>query len=137
MEEHAPRLRLKDEASVSGYVDGAWWPHSGDLPSELPDLVAALRLRLGGVARVQYGLSEWASAPRKVSVDGRVVRMDGYQRQPPHTIGVSGARGSGVVLLVVPAQTEADRAHTIVMAAAATADASSVESLLEASGRVY
>lgn len=63
--------------------------------------------------------------------------MDGYHRQPPHTIGVAGAQGSEIVLLVVPAQTEADRAHTIVMAAATTADASSVESLLEACGRVY
>lgn len=137
VDEHTPRLRLKDDAPVSGYVDGAWWPHSGDLPSELPDLVAALRIRVGPVARVRYGLSEWGAAPRKISVDGRVVRMDGYHRQPPHTIGVSGVQGSEIVLLVVPAQTEADRAHTIVMAAATTADASSVDSLLEASGRVY
>ena len=25
---HTPRLRLKPKAPQSGYVDGAWWPHS-------------------------------------------------------------------------------------------------------------
>jgi Family of unknown function (DUF5994) len=36
--EHTPRLRLKPKAPQSGYVDGAWWPHSEDLTAERPDL---------------------------------------------------------------------------------------------------
>ena len=40
--EKTPRLRLKPKAPTSGYVDGAWWPHSDDLPIELPDLLAVL-----------------------------------------------------------------------------------------------
>lgn len=38
--ENTPRLRLKRKAPLAGYVDGAWWPHSDDLPAELHDLVA-------------------------------------------------------------------------------------------------
>jgi hypothetical protein len=38
--------------------------------------------------------------------------------------------GNRIVLLVVPAHTAPNRAHAIVMAAAATEDASSVDTLL-------
>lgn len=128
--ENTPRLRLKRKAPVSGYVDGAWWPHSEDLPRELPDLLSVLSVRLGPVARVMYSLAEWAEVPRKMVVDGRVVRLDGYHRQPADTIAVSDGGGNRIVLLVVPAATEADFAHTIAMAAAAPGNASSVHSLL-------
>src|ERR1700755_795681 len=128
--EKTPRLRLKPKAPISGYVDGAWWPHSDDLPTELPDLLSVLSVRLGAVARVMYNVDEWAVAPRQLVMGGRKVRRDGYHRQPPNTLEVLDARGNRIVLLVVPARTDPDRAHSIVMAAAATDDATSVESLL-------
>src|SRR3954467_5969186 len=108
--EHTPRLRLKRKAPVSGYVDGAWWPHTDDLAAELPDLLAVLSVRLGAIARVTYNLAEWATAPRKVSIGGRIIRLDGYHRQPPNTLGVVDGYGNKIVLLVVPAHTDADRA---------------------------
>jgi len=127
--EHTPRLRLKRKAPITGFVDGAWWPRSADLPTELPDLLAVLSVRLGAVARVTYNLAEWAKAPRKASIGGQIVRLDGYQRQPPNTLGVLDTYGNKIVLLVVPAHTAPNRAHAIVMAAAATEDASSVDTL--------
>ncbi|MEW5809694.1 MAG: DUF5994 family protein [Actinomycetota bacterium] len=128
--EHTPRLWLKRKALTTGFVDGAWWPHSADLITELPDLLAVLSVRLGGVHRVSYNLDEWPGAPRRHTIGGRIIRLDGYHRQPPHTVGVSDVRGNSIILLVVPADTDADEAHRVVMAAAATGDASSVESLL-------
>jgi hypothetical protein len=128
--DNTPRLRLKRKAPVSGYVDGAWWPRDDDLPTELPDLLAVLSVRLGPVTRVAYNLDEWAKAPRKIPIGGRIVRLDGYRRQPHNTIGVLGGSGDKIVLLVVPAHTEPDRAHAIVMAAAETDDSSSVDILL-------
>ena len=128
--ESTPRLRLKRRAQPTGYVDGAWWPHSGDLVDELPDLLTVLSVRLGGVARVVYNLGEWATAPRKISLDGRVIRLDGYRRQPPNTIEVLNGSGGRTILLVVPPGTEPDHAHTVAMAAAATDNASTVSSLL-------
>ena len=115
---------------MTGYVDGAWWPRDDDLTTELPDLLAVLSVRLGAVARVTYNLAEWAKAPRKASIGGQIVRLDGYQRQPPNTLGVLDTYGNKIVLLVVPAHTAPNRAHAIVMAAAATEDASSVDTLL-------
>ena len=127
-----PRLRLKRKGSAAGYVDGAWWPQSDDLPNELPDLLTVLSVRLGPIARVIYNLDEWANVPRTIESDGRVVRLDGYRRHPANTIGVLDGRGARLVLLVVPSRTEPDLAHSIAMAAAATDDASTVKSLLAA-----
>ena len=60
-----PRLRLKPKAPHSGYVDGAWWPHSADLAAELPDLLSVLSVRLGPIGRVIYKMNEWAKPPAK------------------------------------------------------------------------
>jgi Family of unknown function (DUF5994) len=76
--DYTPRLRLKPKAPRSGYVDGAWWPWSDDLTSELPDLLAVLSVRLGRIERVMYNLGEWATAPAKATLGERVVRLDGY-----------------------------------------------------------
>ena len=129
--ENTPRLRLKRKAPRSGFVDGAWWPHSDDLSRELPDLLSVLSVRLGAIARVMYNLDEWPAAPRLLMMDGRKVRLDGYRRQPSNTLEVLDALGNRIVLLVVPSQTDPEVAHSIVMAAAATDDATSVHSLLE------
>jgi hypothetical protein len=59
-------------------------------------------------------------------------RAHGYQRQPSNTVEVQGLGGRKVVLLVVPAATDPDRAHAIMMAASAPENASSVEDLLAA-----
>jgi hypothetical protein len=131
--EHTPRLWLKRKGPVSGYVDGAWWPHSDDLPTELPDLLAVLSVRLGPVSRISYRLDAWAPAPRRLTCAGAVVRLDGYRTQPANTVGVSNGRGTNLVLLVVPAGTDPERAHAIVTAAAVTEDASSVDALLASS----
>jgi Family of unknown function (DUF5994) len=56
--ENTPRLRLKPKAPTTGYVDGAWWPHSADLPIELPDRLAVLSVRLGPIDRAIYNLTE-------------------------------------------------------------------------------
>jgi hypothetical protein len=128
--EHTPRLRMKPKAPPTGYVDGAWWPHSDDLPTELPDLLAVLSVRLGPIDRVIYNLAEWVTAPKKLPTEGRVVRLDGYTIQPVNTIEVIGLNRSKIVLLVVPAHTDPDDAHHIMMAAAAPDDASTVEGLL-------
>ena len=69
--EHTPRLRLKPKAPHTGYVDGAWWPHSDDLTTELPDLLAVLSVRLGPMDRVLYKLTDWAKAPAKLAAGGR------------------------------------------------------------------
>jgi hypothetical protein len=133
--EHTPRLRLKPKATRSGYVDGAWWPRSDDLAAELPDLLAVLSVRLGTVDRVLYNVKEWAKAPSKFATGGRMVRLDGYRRQPMNTVEVLGLDRSRIALLVVPPSTVPDEAHATLMGAAAPGDHSTVDSLLVISTR--
>ena len=131
--EHTPRLRLKPKAPSSGYVDGAWWPHSDDLTAELPDLLAVLSVRLGPISRVMYQLSEWPKAPQKFVTDGRAVRLDGYRLQPINTVEVVGLNRKKIVLLVVSPQADPDHAHAIMMTAAGPNNALTVDSLLTVS----
>lgn len=128
--EHTPRLRLKPKAPHTGYVDGAWWPHSADLTTELPELLAVLSVRLGPIDRVLYKLSDWAKARTKLATGGHEVRLDGFRLQSPNTVEVLGLNGNRIVLLVVPPHTEPDRAHAAMMAAAAPDDDSTVDGLL-------
>lgn len=134
---HTPRLRLKSKAPQSGYVDGAWWPHSDDLTAELPDLLAVLSVRLGRVDRVLYHLGAWAKAPRKLTTGGRAVRLDGYRLQPLNTIevvGLDGGRGR-VTLLVIPPRMDPEDAHTMMMTAAESGNTATVDGLLMISPR--
>ncbi len=130
-----PRLRLKPKAPRSGYVDGAWWPHTDDLAAELPDLLAVLSVRLGRIDRVLYRLNAWAKASRKLVTGGRVVRLDGYRLQPINTIEVLGLDGDRLTLLVIPPHTDANDAHTTMMTAAQPNNAATVDGLLMISPR--
>lgn len=125
-----PRLRLKPKAPLSGYVDGAWWPHSDDLTAELPDLLAVLSVRLGPIERVVYKASEWAKAPRKFATNGRTVRLDGYRLQPVSTVEVIGINRTKIVLLVVSPHADPDQAHAVMMTAAGPSNAMTIFSLL-------
>jgi hypothetical protein len=128
--ERTPRLRLKAKAPQTGYVDGAWWPHTDSLTAELPDLLAVLSVRLGPIDRVLYNVGEWGTAPRGLAFGGRAVRLDGYQNQPPNSVEILGLDRSRITLLVVPPSAGPDDAHTTMMAAAAAQNASTVSDLL-------
>ncbi len=75
--ENTPRLRLKPKASITGYVDRAWWPYSDDLSTEILDVLAVLSVRLGRIDSVIYNLAEWAKAPRKLQTDDGLIRLAG------------------------------------------------------------
>jgi hypothetical protein len=55
-----PRMRLKPAHLSCGFVQGAWWPRSTELTSELPSLLAALSLRVGSIDSVLYHESDWS-----------------------------------------------------------------------------
>jgi uncharacterized protein DUF5994 len=128
------RLSLKPESAATGFVDGAWWPASRDLAAELPDLVAALAARLGTVERVGYNLGAWDVVPRKVRVVGEVVRMGGFRSQDAATLRVLGAR-NGLILLVVPPETDERAAQRILAAASRGENIAEIDALLSTAAR--
>jgi hypothetical protein len=125
-----PRFGLKPKADRRGYVDGAWWPRSDDLTTELPSLIAVLSVRRGAISRVMYNLNEWRTTPTEIVTGGRVVQLDGYRGQLRNTVEAFDAKGNKIVLLVVPVHTDPDQAHAMVMAAAASGNVTGVDPLL-------
>ena len=125
-----PRLRLKPKAPSTGHVDGAWWPHSEDLPVELPDLLAVLSVRLGPIDHVTYNFADWAAAPATFPTGGDTVRLSGFYQQQNNTVEIVGANRAKLVLLVVPSRTESEHAHDIMMSAATPKNDLSVDCLL-------
>lgn len=124
------RLRLKPAHRACGFVQGAWWPQSTDLARELPALLRALSLRLGGVDRVIYDENSWTSAPLPIEVSGHSVILDGSGDQSTNTLSVIGDQFGKVSLLVGPPYTNPTRAYTTVMTAAKPDDASTPDELL-------
>ena len=98
------RLRLDPTMAGSGAVDGGWWPRSRDPDAELPDLVAGLDSSLGRITRIALNLNAWDTAPRRVAMDDRRVRVGWFRHMDAHTIGISRASQDRLLLLVVPPQ---------------------------------
>jgi hypothetical protein len=96
------RLRLKPKGSLTGYVDGGWWPRTRLLTAELPALAHVLAVRLGSVARVAYPLNAWDDAPRQITVDGHSIRLEGFRSQDNHVLHVSGPDRQRITVLVIP-----------------------------------
>ena len=124
------RLRLKSARQSRGVVQGAWWPRSREMTTELPALLAALSPRLGEIDQVLYDENDWASAPTSVGFGGREVILDCSSGRPTHAVSMVGARFGRLVLLVVPPFTNPNRAYTTVMAAADPDNGSTAEQLL-------
>lgn len=127
---HTLRLRVKPDGSARGYVDGAWWPRSRDLTTELPDLLAALAARQGRIARVTYNLTRWEAGTRRLTVDGRVVRLEGFRSQHPDTVTVAGWDRWRLTLLVVPPEATRSAGHHVLMTAAQRDNVDSPDALV-------
>ena len=126
------RLQLKPAAG-GGYVDGAWWPRSRDAGVEFTDLVAAVRDQVGQVERISYPLDDgWEITHRKLVVDGRLVRLEGFHAMPADTLTLIGTQQRRLTLLVVAPGTAHDTAATVLKAAADPDDTASPDDLLSA-----
>jgi len=106
------RVRFRQPVSTDGYVDAGWWPRSRDLTRELPALLDVVWTAAREVTRVAYNLEFWDSAPRKIIVDGRLVRLGGYHHQDPLTLSATDARNSDRIdFLIIPPETESEFAE--------------------------
>jgi hypothetical protein len=123
------RLRLKPAHRSCGFVQGAWWPRSTELGSELPSLLAALSLRAGRIDSVLYHEADWSPAPVSIKHQGNHVILGAYQEWP-NVISLFGPRFGRVDLLVVPPYTDPTHAYNVVTTAASVNDVSTPDQLL-------
>ena len=92
-----------------------WWPRSRDAAAELPELVAAASLRLGGpVTRVSLNIDAW-DAPHDVrlSVAGQVVRLGWFHHIDPHLVTAGRGTHDRLSIAVLPADLDTITAERI------------------------
>jgi Family of unknown function (DUF5994) len=128
------RLQLDPTRAGTGAVDGGWWPRSRDPDAELPGLIAGLDASLGPITRVALNLAAWDTAPRRVAVNGRRVRVGWFRHMDAHTIGVTRASQDRVALLVVPPQATTAAAGSAMAMAADAANSAGPADILAATG---
>ncbi|KJY20956.1 MULTISPECIES: DUF5994 family protein [Streptomyces] len=116
----AALLRLETTRSRQGLLDGAWWPRSRDVTTELPALITALTAHLGPITRVGLDTSAWQDVPTRLVIDGQVVHLDA-DPVGDDTVLVTRGHNDHFALLVVPPDTTADAAREA-MARAVRAD---------------
>jgi hypothetical protein len=129
-----PRIEMKPAGSATGYVDGGWWPRSTGPAGEFPGLIGALHGHVGQVSRVAYNLDFWAPVHRKLTVDGRVVRCEGFHTMNAHTITAIGVDSQRVTVLIVPPDTPEDVAQAALRTAAGQDNTATVEDILAGNG---
>jgi hypothetical protein len=128
------RLQLDPTMAGTGTVDGGWWPRSRDPAAELPGLIAGLDASLGPITRLSLNLTAWDTAPRRVAVGGRRVRVGWFRHMDADTIGVTRAGQNRVALLVVPPQATTAAAEAAMAMAADAANSAGPADILAAAG---
>lgn len=115
----------------TGPSDGAWWPHSTDLATEIAALDVAVNAHFHQrIARVSYTQGQWPPAPRKIRTALGITKFGWFAGgRYPENIGLSLTGGTRLVLTVIPSATDADFAGialtdrgTVVTAATRTSD---------------
>jgi hypothetical protein len=83
---------------------------------------------------VALNLTAWDTAPRRVAVDGRRVRVGWFHHMDAHTIVVTRASQDRVALLVVPPQATTGAAQIAMAMAADAATSAGPADILAAAG---
>jgi hypothetical protein len=128
------RLQLDPTMAGTGAVDGGWWPRSRDPDAELPGLIASLDASPGPITRVALNLDAWDTAPRRVPVNGRRVRVGWFRHMDAATIGVTRALQDRMILLVIPPEATTAAAEIAMAMAADGTNGAGPADILAAAG---
>ncbi|MGW2701624.1 DUF5994 family protein [Streptomyces sp. NPDC001340] len=112
------RLYLAPESTVPRRIDGAWWPRTFDLLTELPPLLCGLPRAWGQIVSVLLNGAAGTAAPGLVLVRDQVVRLRrATTAHGPSTIVLMAPGHGRRDLLVVPPEAT-ERAAVSLMSAA-------------------
>jgi hypothetical protein len=115
------RISFRQPVTTAGFIDAAWWPRTHDLTLELPPLMDVLWTAGREINRITYNLVGWDRAPRRMTIEGRTVRLGGFTSSDPMTVRLSDPRGRERVdiLVVAPGTDDATAARLFEIASRA------------------
>jgi hypothetical protein len=109
LERPSPRLTLCPTLG-RGPLDGAWWPRSRDLASELADLVDILPESAGPVVHTTVSPPDWDGLTRDIQREHGRLRVDSFPRDDTHVV-LLGTRTTMLIVMVIPPETPPPQAH--------------------------
>lgn len=115
----ASPIRLSLASVLGNDLDGAWWPHTASVARELPELIEALRERLGQVIDIGVSWSPLEGVPDLDSLNRfGCEAIPGRQACHQRVMTVTGSLAQAN-LLVVPSRTTTALAVMVMRRAAA------------------
>lgn len=126
-------LRLKSEPSHDGLFDGAWWPHSRDIHTELPGLVTVLSEHLGPIDRIGLDADAWDGLGRPLFVEGRLIEVDWFPLGDDTVLVTRGTLDDFSLLVIAPDAT-VDEAHAAMTMATHIGNTETGQQILVATG---
>ncbi|MFE5190992.1 DUF5994 family protein [Streptomyces sp. NPDC056628] len=126
-------VRLETTHNRQGVLDGAWWPRSRDVATELPHLITALTEYLGPVTRVGLDADAWEELPTRITIDDRVIHIDS-SRVGDDTVLITRGAQDLFSLLVVPPHATPDAARAAMSEAVRAGSVSQAEQILVDTG---
>lgn len=111
-------VRVSLSAVLGGDIDGAWWPRTGSLVRELPDLIEALRPVLGDVVDISVNWSAVSATPVLSTMSSTTPPRVGWNSVPQRLMLIVGHRAR-TKIFVVPAMTPSALAVMVLRQAAA------------------
>jgi hypothetical protein len=131
-EAHGSRLRLRLSVSVGlAALDGAWWPRSRNLETELADLVDHFPVAAGRVVHAVYCAPDWLPAPRRISLEHRVIKVGFFPDDDSHRILLRLTSRQIMHLMVVPPDSASSLALAVMAKAASPSNRDSAAAILE------
>lgn len=115
-DESGLRLRVTPNRLPHERIDGAWWPRSAHLATELPTLLSSLADRVGRVVGVGYRRDGWTDTPPQIDIGGYPVQLMGFTSDEPASVILIGDDGHHLTLRVIAPETS-DRAAREALAA--------------------
>jgi hypothetical protein len=102
-----------------------------NLLDEVPGLLAELAGRGLLMNRVTFNSALWDPAPRRMTVEGRVVRLGSFTTLEPTQVSLTGSSyGPRLDLLVIPSDTSEQLADAVMRHVAAVGDRATATQLL-------
>jgi hypothetical protein len=131
-ESASPRPRMALSASVGlGALDGAWWPRSRNLETELADLVDSFPATSGRIVHAVYSRPDWRPAHRRIKVKWGVIKVGSFPNDDSHRILLSLSSREILHIMVIPPHSSPALALAVMVTAASPGNRDSAATILE------